>query len=167
MKFDEALNVKVNMAKVKLDALKPWIAKRVSQILGLEDDVVIEFIFNQLEESDARGPDPRKMQINLTGFLNGKNARLFMAELWKMLDSAQQNESGIPAELLEAKKEEIKNRQEEADRLQENLRRLAENNDFNKAEGDRGDRGDRGSGRSRFRRSPTPERRRRSRSRER
>ena len=31
----------------------------------------------QLDEKDA---DPRKMQINLTGFLNGKNARTFMGE---------------------------------------------------------------------------------------
>ena len=50
------------------------------------------------------------MQINLTGFLNGKNARIFMGELWKMLDSAQTNEAGIPQELLDQKKEEIKNR---------------------------------------------------------
>ena len=53
------------MAKIKLDVLKPWITSRVAEILGLEDDVVVEFIFNQLE--DDRNPDPRKMQINLTG----------------------------------------------------------------------------------------------------
>ena len=50
------------------------------------------------------------MQINLTGFLNGKNARIFMGELWKLLDSAQNNESGIPQETIDKKKEEIKNR---------------------------------------------------------
>ena len=55
-------------------------------------------------------PDPRKMQINLTGFLNGKNARIFMGELWKLLDSAQNNDSGIPQEMIDKKKEEIKNR---------------------------------------------------------
>ena len=52
----------------------------------MEDDVIAEFIFNQL---DAKDPDPRKMQINLTGFLNGKNARIFMGELWALLNSAQ------------------------------------------------------------------------------
>ena len=57
----------------------------------MEDDVLVEFIFNQL---DTKDPDPRKMQINLTGFVNGKNARLFMGELWSLLDSAQQTESG-------------------------------------------------------------------------
>ena len=38
------------MTKVKLDVLKPWITKRISEMLKMEDDVVVEFIFNQLEE---------------------------------------------------------------------------------------------------------------------
>lgn len=38
------------MTKVNLEVIKPWITKRVTEILGFEDDVVIEFIFNQLEE---------------------------------------------------------------------------------------------------------------------
>lgn len=38
------------MSKVELDTLKPWITTKITEILGFEDDVVIEFIFNQLEE---------------------------------------------------------------------------------------------------------------------
>lgn len=55
-------------------------------------------------------PDPKKMQINLTGFLNGKNARTFMGELWDLLTSAQESVSGIPEQFMEKKKEEIKKR---------------------------------------------------------
>ena len=51
------------------------------------------------------------MQINLTGFLNAKNARIFMHELWELLLSAMDNIGGIPAKFLEQKKEEIKKRQ--------------------------------------------------------
>lgn len=51
------------------------------------------------------------MQINLTGFLNAKNARVFMGELWELLCSAQENIGGIPAKFVEQKKEEIKKRQ--------------------------------------------------------
>ena len=51
------------------------------------------------------------MQINLTGFLNPKNARIFMGELWELLCSAQDNIGGIPAKFVEQKKEEIKKRQ--------------------------------------------------------
>jgi len=66
------------------------------------------------------------MQINLTGFLNGKYARMFMGELWTMLDSAQNSENGIPAELVNMKIDEIKERKGEDARIQERLRKLAD-----------------------------------------
>uniref|UniRef100_A0A674ER80 Serine/arginine repetitive matrix 1 n=3 Tax=Salmoninae TaxID=504568 RepID=A0A674ER80_SALTR len=50
LKFAECLEKKVDMTKVNLEVVKPWITQRVTEILGFEDDVVIEFIFNQLEE---------------------------------------------------------------------------------------------------------------------
>lgn len=50
------------------------------------------------------------MQINITGFLQSKNAREFMKELWSLLLSAQENIGGIPSTFLEKKKEEIKQR---------------------------------------------------------
>ena len=50
------------------------------------------------------------MQINITGFLQSKNAREFMKELWSLLVSAQENIGGIPSTFLEKKKEEIKQR---------------------------------------------------------
>ena len=46
--------------------------------------------------------------MNLTGFLYGGKARLFMKELWNHLSSAQESVSGIPVEFLEEKKEEIR-----------------------------------------------------------
>lgn len=49
--------------------------------------------------------------MELTGFLNGKNARLFIGELWAHLTSAQESPMGIPDAFLEQKKEEIKRRQ--------------------------------------------------------
>ncbi|OPJ71653.1 serine/arginine repetitive matrix protein 1 [Patagioenas fasciata monilis] len=114
LKFAECLEKKVDMSKVNLEVIKPWITKRVTEILGFEDDVVIEFIFNQLE---VKNPDSKMMQINLTGFLNGKNAREFMGELWPLLLSAQENIAGIPTAFLELKKEEIKQRQIEQEKL--------------------------------------------------
>ena len=50
MKFEDNLVKKVDMSKVKMDVLKPWITKRIYEMLKMEDDVVVEFIFNQLEE---------------------------------------------------------------------------------------------------------------------
>ena len=39
------------MRKVELAVMKPWIAKKVVELLGFEDDVLIEYI-NGLLESD-------------------------------------------------------------------------------------------------------------------
>uniref|UniRef100_A0A0A9W5W4 Serine/arginine repetitive matrix protein 1 n=1 Tax=Lygus hesperus TaxID=30085 RepID=A0A0A9W5W4_LYGHE len=122
MKFGDALTKRVDMTRVKLDTIKPWISKKITELLGMEDDVVVEFVFNQLE--DEKFPDPKKMQINLTGFLNGKNARVFMTDLWELLLSAQESPSGIPDVLMEMKKEEIKKRMEEQERMHEISKKL-------------------------------------------
>lgn len=38
------------MNKVKLDTIKPWITSKITELLGgMEDDVVVEYVFNQLE----------------------------------------------------------------------------------------------------------------------
>lgn len=171
LKFDESLHTKVDMQKVQLDSLKPWISERITGFLGLDDELVVDFVSNQLEDTrvsfqnrkrlhpssfepagrlralrkhhfpsgieitlafslNSRGsylasnfekraltrgfirrsqfPDPRLMQINLTGFLNGRDARIFMGELWSRLASAQNSKGGVPPELLEKKKEEIR-----------------------------------------------------------
>lgn len=41
------------MSKVKLDVLKPWITQKITEILKMEDDVVIDYVNNQLEEKVA------------------------------------------------------------------------------------------------------------------
>ena len=37
------------MEKVSVDTVKPWISQRISDILGFEDEVVIDFVFNMLD----------------------------------------------------------------------------------------------------------------------
>uniref|UniRef100_A0A095C979 Serine/arginine repetitive matrix protein 1 n=1 Tax=Schistosoma haematobium TaxID=6185 RepID=A0A095C979_SCHHA len=98
------------MSKINLESIRPWIVKRITELLNFEDEVVCDYIFNQLEE---RHPDPKEIQINITGFLNSKNARVFLSELWDLLLSAMQTPDGVPAAFLEAKKEEIAKRQED------------------------------------------------------
>jgi len=40
----------VDMKKVNLNVIKPWIANKIVEILGFEDEVVIDFAFGLLEE---------------------------------------------------------------------------------------------------------------------
>lgn len=37
------------MSKVKLDVLRPWITQKITDLLHIEDDVVVEFVYNQLD----------------------------------------------------------------------------------------------------------------------
>ncbi|KAJ3340016.1 Serine/arginine repetitive matrix protein 1 [Gonapodya sp. JEL0774] len=116
------------MKNVQVNALKPWITKRVTEILGFEDDVVITFVFEYLSEPT---PDPKMMQINLTGFLEGGTAK-FMEELWGLLVSAQDKDNmGIPRVFLEQKKAEIAAKQEADERLKEAIKRQREKEELN------------------------------------
>ncbi|KIX10319.1 uncharacterized protein Z518_01401 [Rhinocladiella mackenziei CBS 650.93] len=103
-KFPPEFSQKVDMKKVNVEVMKKWIAGKISEILGSEDDVVIELCFNLLEGS--RFPDIKALQISLTGFLD-KDTPKFCKELWGLCLSAQTNPQGVPKELLEAKKLEL------------------------------------------------------------
>ncbi|KAM0446899.1 hypothetical protein ACHAO4_009050 [Trichoderma viride] len=125
-KFPAEFSQKVDMQKVNLQVIKKWIANRISEILGNEDDVVIEMCFNLIE--GPRHPDIKSLQIQLTGFLDKETAP-FCKELWKLLLSAQGNPQGVPKELLEAKKLELMQEKIEADKAAENARKRREDTD--------------------------------------
>ncbi|KAM0437688.1 hypothetical protein ACHAPT_002053 [Fusarium lateritium] len=103
-KFPPEFSQKVDMQKVNLQVMKKWIAGKISDILGNEDDVVIELCFNLIE--GPRYPDIKSLQIQLTGFLD-KDTASFCKDLWRLLLSAQASPQGVPKELLEAKKLEL------------------------------------------------------------
>ncbi|KAL6644767.1 hypothetical protein ACP70R_016375 [Stipagrostis hirtigluma subsp. patula] len=121
-KFAPELDHLVDMSKVKMDVMKPWIAKRVTELLGFEDEVLINFIYGLLEEKEADG---KKIQIQLTGFME-KNTVKFMKELWSLLLSAQQNASGVPQQFLDAKEAEIQQRKAEDDRIAQEIQKKRE-----------------------------------------
>ncbi|KAK2800700.1 hypothetical protein FQN50_008010 [Emmonsiellopsis sp. PD_5] len=122
-KFPPEFNKKVDMNKVNVEVMKKWIAGKISEILGNEDDVVIELCFNLLEGS--RFPDIKLLQIQLTGFLDKDTAK-FCKELWNLCLSAQDNPQGVPKELLEAKKLELRQEKLESERQAEEARRRKE-----------------------------------------
>ena len=83
--FDESLAVmKIELTSNDIDKLKPWICEKIAELLGKKkNDRLAKFVINQLE--DEEHPDPRKIHTTLAGYLGGKNARIFMGELWKRL----------------------------------------------------------------------------------
>ncbi|KAG7101656.1 PWI domain-containing protein like [Verticillium longisporum] len=131
-KFPPEFNQKVDMQKVNLQVIKKWIASKISEILGGEDDVVIELCFGLIEGS--RFPDIKGLQIQMTGFLDKETAP-FCKELWKLFLSAQASPQGVPKELLEAKKLELIQEKIEADRVAEESRRRREDADRRQSQG--------------------------------
>ncbi|CAN1231408.1 Serine/arginine repetitive matrix protein 1 [Linum grandiflorum] len=123
-KFPPELEHLVDMTKVKMDVVKPWIATRVTEFLGFEDEVLINFIYGLLDAQKVNG---KEVQIQLTGFME-KNTGKFMKELWSLLLSAQKNASGVPQQLLDAKEEETRLKQEERDRITAEIKKKEKEN---------------------------------------
>jgi len=112
----------VDMKKVNMDVIRPWVAHRVTELIGFEDEVLINFIYSLLEEKEVNG---KTVQIQLTGFME-KNTVKFMKELWALLLSAQNTASGVPQQFLDAKEEEIKKKKAEADRMANEIEKKKE-----------------------------------------
>jgi serine/arginine repetitive matrix protein 1 len=48
-KFPAEFNVKVDMTKVNIPVIKKWVSDEIARILGSDDDVVTDTIFNLIE----------------------------------------------------------------------------------------------------------------------
>jgi len=124
MTFPPEYKLEVDLKKVTLSVMKPWISQRVIELMGFEDEVVIDLVYNMLENNTTK-PDPRKLQIDLTGFL-ARNAKVFVAELWKLLHSATNNPAGVPQQFLEQKKEEMMLKKIMKDKIEAELKKRHE-----------------------------------------
>ncbi|KAF9513827.1 hypothetical protein BS47DRAFT_1295845 [Hydnum rufescens UP504] len=125
MKFDPIFEQKVDMRKVNLGVMRPWVTKKVVELVGFEDEVVVEYAMELLEDKTTHMPDPKLMQINLTGFLAGKTSE-FMISLWTLLLSAQNSIGGVPAQFVNEKKEELRQKHAVDERTINEARRRAE-----------------------------------------
>lgn len=98
MKFPKEYSLKIDVTKVNWEIMKEWTAQRVTQLLGMEDEVLIGYIHEQLgadkkvlmlyalfsvsgwflpPQGLLQDLDPKMLQIGLTGFLE-KNTSLFI-----------------------------------------------------------------------------------------
>eukprot|EP00397_Hematodinium_sp_SG-2012_P059614 GEMP01076638.1.p1 GENE.GEMP01076638.1~~GEMP01076638.1.p1 ORF type:complete len:215 (+),score=46.00 GEMP01076638.1:70-645(+) len=126
--FPAHFSESVNMKKVSMDVLTPWIRRRIVELMAIEDDIVIEYCISQLTEEQEAGCKlcPKKLQMNLTGFMERK-AKIFCSELWAHLLSAQKSPVGVPQSFIDIKRAELQEKKKKADALQDELtRRRAE-----------------------------------------
>lgn len=54
MKFADNIDRKIDMKKIQLEVLKPYITQKLNALIPLEDDIIIEYVFSQLEQSNVR-----------------------------------------------------------------------------------------------------------------
>lgn len=54
--WPDIFNHKVDFNKVDLKSVSTWIEKRVTELLGDDDDIVINFAISQLEQSTKEKP---------------------------------------------------------------------------------------------------------------
>jgi len=66
--------------------IKSWVEKKLSQILMIDDEFLVNFVMNMLEEKSLDPLNPAKMQINLTGIIyikyNSHNKQTFFIYLF-------------------------------------------------------------------------------------
>ncbi len=55
MKFPKELSLPVDHAKVNWPVMKEWVAKRVTELLGIEEEVLIGTIHNYLIDQKVGG----------------------------------------------------------------------------------------------------------------
>ncbi|KNE61195.1 hypothetical protein AMAG_06945 [Allomyces macrogynus ATCC 38327] len=113
IKFPAVYAQPINVHAINMDAMRDWAAKRIFELLGVDDDIVTEMVFEYLAEDNL---DPRRLHINLMPFLEA-NTTTFMKELWKLLVSASTSIGGIPREFIEARKRDILAAQGDQQRL--------------------------------------------------
>jgi serine/arginine repetitive matrix protein 1 len=107
-KFAAILDTKIDIKKVNIDIISKWVSEKTIEVLGFEDEIVINLVINMLQSEKLHG---KKMQLDVTGFLE-KGAGQFVEELWTLLVDAQSQPNGIPEAFIRKKKEEILRRQE-------------------------------------------------------
>lgn len=98
---------KVDLDKVNLPVINDWIATTLNKYLP-DDEIVIDYAIELLQ--DQQHPDLEFIEAQLHGFLNDKTNE-FCEKLWSLLQQAQSDRDGIPLELIEQKREQLKSRQ--------------------------------------------------------
>ena len=119
-KYPPELDRRVDLRLVKFDVMKPWITNRVTELLGVEDEVLVAMIFNFLEMDQVHSSGAG-IHSQLLTFLD-VNTDTFMVELWELLVSATQNASGIPQKFIDEKAAELKRQKEIAVELKKRQR---------------------------------------------
>lgn len=92
LNFSPILNTKLNMSKIEVDTLRPWIEQKIKDILEKDDEILSDSIFEFLKEKE---PEGKALLVLITGFVEGPKSTKFVEELWTKLIEMQDSSNGI------------------------------------------------------------------------
>jgi len=139
-KFPEIYSQPVETKLVQLDSIRTWVARKLQQLLGFEDEVVVDFVLSFLETYEI--PDPRELHLNMSGFLEDKTFT-FMQELWNLLLEAQKEakvvegkvvSAGVPPSLVEELRTQLEEKQRVKEAVEERLKQRVQNSSLDDIE---------------------------------
>ena len=58
MTFPKEYDTKIDLSKVNWEVMKTWIAGRVTELLGTEDEVLVNYVCGQFENKKVSTPHP-------------------------------------------------------------------------------------------------------------
>jgi serine/arginine repetitive matrix protein 1 len=109
LKMPPEYKLKVDFKKIILAPINAWVVKRVKELLkGLDDEVLVGTIVESLKQ----GIEAKDLHYELTPFLCN-NTTLFIKELWSLLHSASESESGIPQAIEAEERARLETRRQE------------------------------------------------------
>lgn len=92
LNYSPILNTKLNMSKIDVNSLRPWIETKIKEVLEKDDELLSESIYEHLAEKE---PDGKNILVIITSFVDENKASKFMEELWTKLIDLQDNSNGV------------------------------------------------------------------------
>lgn len=124
-------SAKLDLIKINKPILQLWITNEITSLLGFEDDIVTNTVINLFGLSTTDDGtsnadhsfmssqqlnemvDPKQAHVVLSGFFNEDAALQFCVTLWDYMIDASQQPTGIPRQIIEAKKRQLQQEKEQ------------------------------------------------------
>lgn len=102
-----------SLVGIQVDGLRPWIGRRLAELVTFDDEVLVGTVINWLGERTSL--EAGELLLLLTPFMGRGQAQTFARELWDWLERARASDTGIPPELAEEYEKLLEKEKREAE----------------------------------------------------
>lgn len=110
----------VDIAKVNIDVVKPWITTQLEKILP-DDDVAVGFILELVFGTEYGNPSVTSIAEQLQDFVGKEESDLFCLNMWQLLLDAQESDNGIPKQLVRERAKKLEKQADAKARMEADL----------------------------------------------